>query len=478
MDIVNNAVQSRQLDSQSLLQVRDGVMEYVRRQYGMQAAAGAAQTETSTIQNKAAETLTLLFEALYSTGWRTFFDDLSQLSEQEAQAGFPVTKATLLYLRVLASVHDEIADQLIQAAPDRTTLHSELKDLIRAQDAGKIAAFWRGIISRWRDLDQSVTELCLKTISRWVSWTEITLIVNEAMLGDLFAIASQRDFISQYGHSRVRDAAIDVFTEIVGKKMKPNEKIELIRFLSLGRVINELVTSPVLQDARGSPDYDTDMAEAVAKLVNNAVEDVVKVIDVGTADNATKEHASEILQSFMPFLLRFFSDEYDEVCSSVISALTDLLTLFRKLVKTRGVLPTEYQGMLSPILDAIVAKTRFDDSGSWGEEDEQTDEAEFYELRKRLKVLQQILAAIDESLYLDTLTKLVDSVFTRFKNEGGRLNWRDLDLAMYEMFLLGEQAVRNGGVYQKKAPSSAASERMTALMSIMIESGRSSFCKE
>jgi len=470
LEVVNNAVQSRQLGKQSLVQVRDGLMEYVQRQYGNAAAAGV-QSDTSTIQNKIAETLTLLFVALYTDGWGTFFSDLQRLAEQEAQTGFSTTKATLLYLRVLASVHDEIADQLIQATSDRTKVHSQLKDVIRVQDAAKIAAFWQGIISRWRELDQSVTELCLKTISRWVSWTEITLIVNEAMLSDLFSIASQRELIQQYGHSRVRDAAIDVFTEIVGKKMKPNEKIELIQYLNLGGVMNELVTSPALHDARGSPDYDTDMAEAVAKLANIAMEDIVRVLDSGPADSATAVKANQLVQVFVPFILRFFSDEYDEVCSTVISALTELLTYFRKLAKTAGDLPSEYRTMLSPILDAIVAKTRFDDSSSWGEEDAQTDEAEFQELRKRLKVLQQILAAIDESMYLDKLSKLVDNVFTRYKNERKSLDWRDLDLAMYEMFLLGEQAVRNGGIYQKKAPSNVASERMIAMMSIMIDSG-------
>jgi exportin-T len=454
-----------------MLQVRDGVMNYVRGQYG----SGTGASESSTIQNKVADTLTSLFVGLYRNGWESFFDDFHQLAEQEAQNGFASTRSINLYLRVLASIHDEIADQMIQATSDRPKEHSDLKDTIRVRDAAKIAAFWQRTISRWRDIDQNVTELCLRNISKWVSWTDISLIVNEAMLNDLFQIASQREFISQYGHSRVRDAAIEVFTEIISKKMKPAEKIDLMHFLNLVGVINALVTSPALHDARGSPDYDTDMAEVVGKLVNNAMEDIVSVIDKGPADNATKEKAGQLMQAFVPFVLRFFTDEYDEVCSSVISALTDLLTFFRKLAKTTGSLPTDYSNMLSPVLDAIVAKTRFDESCSWGEESEQSDEGEFQELRKRLKVLQQILAAIDENLYLDTLTKLIAPIFSRFQSDGSRLDWRDLDLAMYEMFLLGEQAIRNGGIYTKKAPSGVASERMISMMTVMIESDVASY---
>jgi len=60
--------------------------------------------------------------------------------------------------------------------------------------------------------------------------------------------------------------------------------------------------------------------------------------------------------------------------------------------------PEQFAGMIATILDAVVAKMRYDDTSSWGEEDDQTDEAECQELRKRLKHHQQILATSNESL--------------------------------------------------------------------------------
>ncbi|KAK3044945.1 pre-tRNA nuclear export protein, partial [Coniosporium uncinatum] len=174
-------------------------------------------------------------------------------------------------------------------------------------------------------------------------------------------------------------------------------------------------------------------------------------------------------------MLRFFSDEYDEVCSTVIPSLTDLLTLFRKQVKAKGGLPQHYASMLSPILDAIIAKMRYDDAVDGGEEGEETDEAEFQELRKKLYVLQQTVAAVDEQLYIETLSRLVAETFGKFDADRRSINWRDLDVALHEMHLFGELAVRNGGLYAKRAPSSVASQRLIEMMVKMVNSDIASY---
>jgi len=473
LEVINNAIQQQQLDGQNLLYARDTLVQYVRRTYNGATAQG--DLDTPGIQNKVAQTLTFLFTALYTSGWETFFDDLRELAVNESQSASTTFPGTLLYLRVLSTVHDEIADVLVNNHPDKQKKYQDLKDLIRVRDAAKIAKSWENLLGRSPQLGNLITEMCLKIVSRWISWTEISLIVNETIIGHLFRIAGEQDGGTAQGNQlRTRDAAIDVFTEVIAKKMKSNEKIELIRLLNLDNVVGQLVMSPSLSSARGTPAYDTDMAETVAKLVNNVVFDIVKVLDTNNVENQTREQAEQLLHAFMPYLLRFFSDEYDEVCSTVITALTDLLTLFRKLARTRGSVPEQFAGMIPPILDAIVAKMRYDDTSSWGEGDDQTDEAEFQELRKRLKTLQQIVAATDESLYLNTLSRIVETIFTKLTSGSDTVNWRDLDLALHELYLLGELGVRNGGLYSKKVPSSVAAERMIQLMSVMVNSGKSS----
>jgi len=169
--------------------------------------------------------------------------------------------------------------------------------------------------------------------------------------------------------------------------------------------------------------------------------------------------------------LRFFSDEYDEVCSTVIPSLNDVLSFLRKSAKD-GPSSPQRAVMLLPILRAVFAKMRYDDTASWEGDEEQDDEAEFQDLRKRLDVLQQTISGADERLYSDALSGLVDQAFDDLRSQGEQLNWRDLELALHEMFLFGDLAIKTGGLYQKSKPNSPAAERLVRMMLKMIESGK------
>lgn len=469
LEVVNNAVQSRQLHPDSLQNVRHGLMEYIRQVY----VDRKESMDSPTIQNKVAQTMAFLFIAMYASGWESFFADLRGLAVSELQSGSS-TSATLFYLRILISIHDEIADVMIQQRPDSAKEYASLKDLIRLRDASSIAQSWQMMLSQWRKLDGTTMELCLKTLSRWVGWIDISLIANPDILTPLFEIAGRQDLDpGDQTTQRTRDSAIDVFTETIGKKMAPAEKVQMIKFMNIDAVMGQLVSSPALSNPSSSA-YDTDMAEAVAKLINNIVLDIVKALD-SSADGDTKSQAQFLLQEFAPYMLRFFSDDYDEVCSQVIPSLSELLSFFRKIsVRDQG-LQNPYSELLLPILNAIVTKMRYDDTSSWGEDDFDTEEAEFQDLRKRLKVLQQIVAAINEDLFMSTLGTLVVSSLNNYKTQGAAMNWRDLDLALLEMYLLGELATRNGGLYQKKAPTSATTERMIGLISAMLDSDVAAF---
>ncbi|KAF2741431.1 Exportin-T [Polyplosphaeria fusca] len=471
LDLVSNAVQEHRLDAQSLVYIKDTMMGYVRQTYGPASSA----TDPNYIQNKLLQTIIYLFVTLYPTTWQSFFDDFRAIAGDQAASGNVNTAGTILYLRLLKQIHDEIADQLISRSEDEKKRHQDLKDMIRNQDAQKISLSWQEILAKWRETDLSIIEMCLKTIGRWVSWTDINLIVNESMISIFLEMAGQQGISTPDSpEGRVRDAAIDTFSEIVGKKMNPAEKIELILFLNLANIVAQLIGSPALADFN-TPEYDNDLAETVAKLVNNIMFDIVKILENDSLADQTRQRADELIRLFMPFLLRFFADQYDEVCSTVIPSLTDVLTFFRKLQKKTGTLPTQYSQMLPPVLDAIIAKMKYDETASWGEDGEQTDEAEFQELRKRLHVLQQAAAAIDEPFYIETLSRVVGNTFQRLVSADPSLNWRDLDLALYEMFLFGELAVRNQGLYAKREPSSVAAQRLVEMMSSMLESGLSNF---
>jgi exportin-T len=462
LDIVNHTIQTQQLDAQSLANVKELLLEYVRRTYG---PGDVEQVDLPGIQNKLTQTLTFLFVSMYKQGWESFIDDFLALTNLQS-GGRDNLGGVVLFLRILGSIHDEIGDVIISRTSAETKRNNELKDILRERDAQKVASAWQEILAQWIGQNDDVVELCLKSIGKWVSWTDISLVVNQTNLNFLFQLAGRTN--PNRVEDKLRDTAIDTFTEIVGKKMKGPDKMNMISFLNLGEVVSQLIASPALNALRATSNYDTDLAEAVAKLVNNVVFDVVKVLDDGTTDTDTRARAEQLVQTFLPHLLRFFSDEYDEICSTVIPSLTDLLTFLRKAKP----LPPTYSAMLSPILNAIIQKMRYDETSNWGHEDEQTDEAEFQELRKRLQILQKTVAAVDEDMYIEILSNVVGTIFQTYDQQGGQMDWRDLDLALHEMYLFGELAMVNGGIYAKRQPSGVAAERLIVMMSKMVESGK------
>jgi exportin-T len=460
LEVVNYAVHTQGLNGASLSYLKDTLVQYMRQTYGPDRTQ---EPDPVHLQNKLTQTLTYLFVFLYQDGWQGFLDDFLELAGLSPERDN--VQGVVFYLRVLSSIHDEIADMLLSRQNGEAKRNTELKDQLRGQDVYRIADSWKILLVRYGNND-TVVELVLKVIAKWVSWMDISLVVSQDMLNLLLPLVGR---IPQGGSDdKVRDTAIDTLTQITGKKMRPQDKIEMISFLNLQNIVSQLVASPVLSELRGSSQYDTDLAEKVANLVNTIMTDVVKALEDGQITGDIRTQANQYLNGFLPFLLRFFADEYDEVCSTVIPALTDLLTFLRKLNQ----LPQEYSEMLSPILNAVIHKMRYDETATWGNEDEQTDEAEFQDLRRKLQNLQKTVAAIDQNLYMESLSNLVASTFQSLDQQGSQMDWRDLDLALHEMYLFGELALPNQGLGTKNQPSGEASDRLVVMMRKMVESGK------
>ena len=273
-----------------------------------------------------------------------------------------------------------------------------------------------------------------------------------------------------------RDAAVHVFIEIVSKKMPAPDKLQLIVFMRLHDVITQLNMLPPLAEPQ-KPTYNVDLAESVSKLVNASILEIVKVLgSVGLSEDLWQQ-AESLVRTFLPHLLRYFSDEYDEVCSTVIPAMTELLVYLQHSM-TGPDQSSQRAVMLLPILQAIFAKMRYDETSDWGEDDQETDEAEFQDLRRRLGVLSQSVAKIDEQLYTDALTGLANDTFTQLRTQRNSLNWRDLDLALHEMFLFGELASKSGGLYRKNKPNTSAADKLVQMMIQMLDSGGCSVALE
>lgn len=442
-------------------------MLHVQKVYGAN-GIDDLQIAPPNIQNKISQTLTYLFKFLYSTDWSSFFHDMLGLTVTAGSTARDNARGVGFYLRVLSSVHDEIADILLPKSGEEQKRDADLKDLIRQRDAKMIALSWQEILSQWRLKDASIVIQSLAVIKRWVSWTDISLVVDASLLSILFELVSPPRTANEPNSMSV---TTETFVEIVGKKMSADDKLELISILKIKEVVSQLIESPLLRDQRFTPLYDTDVAESAAKLVNSAVCDIVRALDSGQDGTPLSIRATDQLNQFLPYVLRFFSDEYDEICSTVIPCITDLLTLFRKRAKANSSFYAENAHILPSMLDAVIAKMRYDETSTWGNEDAQTDEAEFQDLRKRLQILQQAIAAVNIDLYIDSMSKVVMGTFDKYQSLGGQLDWREVELAMHELFLFGELALKSGGLYSKSKPVSAAAERLIEMMAKLVNSG-------
>lgn len=475
LDIVNNAIKAGHLAEQDIILLRDNILAYMQNTYG---AAGNSnvQLDPVSIQNKITQTVTNLFTALYANHWTCFFHDILGLTVTPGSTSRDNAAGVMLYLRILVSVHDDIADVLLPRTSEEQRRDNDLKDLVRQRDTEMIASSWHEILEQWRSRDDSIVKLCLTTVGRWVTWTEISLAVNDSLLSLLFEYLNCQQYSD--GNEPLqerRDAAIEAFIDILSKKMSASDKLELVDVLKVNEAVTQLVGSRELAEMRTTANYDTDLAEGVAKLVNNVVCDIVKALDSAQSNNSVLQRGSAQLQTFLPHVLHFLSDEYDEICSTVIPCLTDLLTLLRKKAKSSSTLASESSAMLPLILDVVISKTKYDETSFWGQDDAQTDEAEFQELRKRLHVLQKAVAAVDENMYIEKIRNVVVSTFDRFQSQNGQLDWRDLELAMHEMELFGELGYRHGGLYSKTKPVTLAAEQLIGMMFKLVETDVVSF---
>ncbi|KAL8943606.1 MAG: hypothetical protein Q9216_000971 [Gyalolechia sp. 2 TL-2023] len=468
LDVLDNAVASGQLDIQALTAIRENLIAYAQGMYGSM-TADQNTIDSPHLQNKLAQTFTYLFASLYPSQWLSFFHDMLALTASPGSPTRNNATGSIFFLRILIQIHDDIADIFLSRSSDDKKKNTELKDLIRERDAKTIAASWQEILSYWRGKDPKVIDLCLATIGRWVSWTEISLIITETLRDQLLELVTSP--MPQDGSISLRDTALTTLKEILHKKMGSDYKLELINLLKIREVVGHLVTSPALADLRATSQYDTDLAESVAQLVNQSVSDIVRALETAQDQSTIMIQGVAQLKEFLPLVLRFFSDEYDEICSTVIPCLSDLLTLFRKKEGLSITIREQSSAMLSPLFDAVVTKMRYDETSSWGNEDAQTDEAEFQELRKRLHVLQQAIALVDDHLYQEKISTVVVSTFENFQRGGSQIDWRDLDLALHEMYLFGEYALKSGALYSKTKPITPAAERLIAMMYKLVDSG-------
>jgi exportin-T len=172
--------------------------------------------------------------------------------------------------------------------------------------------------------------------------------------------------------------------------MPPSDKLQLVKALAPGDLIEQALSSAHQRPLAGTADADDEQEELfrekVAKFLNGVGVELCKITDETAATDEEKAEAVQIAQTFLPLVLRFLADEYDDTASAVFSYTNAILSLYKKekkrVVQSSTTLSDEQKKFLSQLLNVVLAKMKYSSESEWsgGEDDE--DSAAFATMRK------------------------------------------------------------------------------------------------
>ncbi|PCH42166.1 ARM repeat-containing protein [Wolfiporia cocos MD-104 SS10] len=442
------------LDDESFQTLHQAVISYIRSEY----LYGSAEADAAFLRNKFSHTLTLLFLCTYTDRWPTFFSDLFALirpAESTSQSTFN-HHVSLLFFHIVLEISGEVADQLIKAARTFSALRqlrdARVRDAVRDRDAAHINEAVLTIVadasdrmtrlrggnlvpSSERDLDGpvEVVDWGVRTFASYVGWIDINLTVTPTTIPLLFSLLSDPSLA-------IRLATSTAISRILAKGLKePRDKVQLIKVLSLGQVLDALEAKTRVEQAARGEDVDEgeeSYRESLGRLLNMLGLELSKLVDECTIDEVRSE-ALQLQQQTLPILLRFMGDEYDDTCSTVFPFLQAVLGNYKRSRKTSlEPLDESKRTFLTSLLRVILEKLK------WAEDDnpedmDEDDKAVFEDLRKDLRTFLDAVFVIEQSLVAEALRSLVMNTLTAY-GSGSALKWNDAELAIYLVYSFGE----------------------------------------
>lgn len=364
------------------------------------------------LRNKVASVVAATFCHVYLTTNPQFLHQMLELAVSEP--------GTDIYVRVLLAIHAEIGDKLIARTPQQQERSTALKDTIRANDMHLLVALWQQILGNseaQKEKDQNPgqnpnqntpisthgTPASLETLTNtlrvvgaYVLWMEIGLFVLPAFITTLLSYLHKPD---------QRIAACDAVAEIVSKKMKPENKLQLVELLNVTDIVGTLAQN----------NDDLEFTETVARLANQVGTELLLVLEAAP----DQPQATSQLMGLWPLVLGFLGHEYDDVALLVFPFIQQYLLQCKKQKSLANL------GLLKELLAKCIVKMKFD------EEDDGLDDdaaAEFEEVRARLKTFQDTIAVLAPELYLELVPAIVsESLF------GPSPSWHTVELGLYQL---------------------------------------------
>lgn len=451
-DYLDNRVQQDPNAAEAIGVLHDSSLAYLEVEF----VRGSGEQGVVFLRNKFAQTMSLLLlQSASLTANHTLFPAVLSLCRTHAPDA-PVLRAdgepalnamaTDLVLRMLHDFSLSLgSDVTLRSVRGKERLQRDavVRDIVRAHYAPSIAELlWKTIEETLTAADAVAAALCqlaMAVVGDYVSWIDIALIVNVESLPLLFA-ALRAELPA------LRCVTCDTLCEIVGKGMKPADKLALMQALDLGSAIAALESSTSGDEAH------VELREHIARLVNALCTELVKVAeDTAGAEEVTREAAQLALVGVLPLALAFLTDEYDEPAEQVLPSLYLVVAMYKKLKRRADSGLSEAQGaFVAQLLTLLLRKLQFDGEFDWedsslvggaavDEDDEEEDDeplVRFYELRKQLQVLLGAIAGIDEPLVSSTILSLIGQILA--SGEAAQLPWPQAELMLHSASCCGD----------------------------------------
>lgn len=463
------------------------------------------------MRNKIAELITRLFLLMYSecngNQWNTFFMDLYAILQINSLLDtYTLSFSTLgldYLLRICIYINSEIADQTFIRSKEIQLKNNCLKDQMRANDVQLLVNIWinslRYVLNDTKqNVDSNLMELTtwsLSCIGSYISWIDVNLIITPEYINLIY------NFLD-YNETKI--ACSNCLCEIITKKMKPSDKLSLLSLLNLTDKLNTI-----------DHNDDLDIHENLAKLASTIglelsliIEQCQDTIDSNKNNNNNNTNNNNnnnnnndsiphdttsdmelqqvsiaadqrTLNQCVPLILKFMSHEYDSVTQQCFPFVTQYLSVLKKLFAIGGKpgsavllnskkqpLDQDHSNFLVTLMSVMFKKMRIDESS---DEESQDDIDEFNEtIRSKLKTFQESICVINPQIFVENISNMIESLLTS-TNNNPNVNWRDLELCLWQMNNLCE-TIRNNmfGVPKQEIITSPPALIMFKFMNLLL----------
>ncbi|KAG8868598.1 pre-tRNA nuclear export protein, partial [Tulasnella sp. 331] len=255
--------------------------------------------------------------------------------------------------------------------------------------------------------------------------------------------------------SRIRQATAYALLRLVSKGLKaPSDKLQLIRVLSLGEVLESLETKSRRPPGSDENEEEELYREGLGKLANGLGLELVDLLGEASVPPEERAITEQLVAQLLPVCIQFLADPFDDTSFTVFTFFSQLFSHYKKARKAapQTHLTEQKRQFLTTALNVIVQKLKWDSEGLPDEDDyedmDDDDRGAFEKMRQDLRVLLNAILEVDEELVTAVVRNIAMSTLSAFETArncgqagASGISWQDAELAVYLVYLYGELRV-------------------------------------